>query len=407
MLPRSLSRRCSAALLCAGLLASAQAQSFTLRADVLGGGATAAASADGDYTLRGTVGQAAAGPAASDAYALGSGFWYPAASSAPEPPPALVVALVPLNPPVTVPAGGGTFQFQVSVTNTTGAPQSFQGWTDATLPNGQPFGPALGPQALTVAPGGTFGPVTLAQQVPGTAPPGAYSYTAYAGTFPGGAVGTDSFPFTKASAPSAPTLSERAVSEAPARTQAAASGTAGSSATASTALVSGTAAPGAAIPEAAAWPVLAAATGAAVLPPTGLAEAARAEDALADADEATDAALAAEDAASEVLRTGGAAGAAALPQAVSLSAPFPNPFAAQATVRFALPEAAEVRCVVYDALGRRVATLAEGWRDAGYHEAVFDGCGLPAGLYLLRFESTPPRAGAARSVHTQRATLLR
>ena len=76
-----------------------------------------------------------------------------------------------------------------------------------------------------------------------------------------------------------------------------------------------------------------------------------------------------------------------LPEVYALEAIFPNPFGERATVRFALPEPSAVRLSVYDVLGRRVAVLAAGEREAGYHEAMLDGSALPAGLYLVRLEA--------------------
>ncbi len=63
---------------------------------------------------------------------------------------------------------------------------------------------------------------------------------------------------------------------------------------------------------------------------------------------------------------------------------FPNPFSSEATLRFALPEAAEVRLAVYDVLGREVAVLVDGRLEAGPHAAMFDGRSLPSGVYAWR-----------------------
>lgn len=65
---------------------------------------------------------------------------------------------------------------------------------------------------------------------------------------------------------------------------------------------------------------------------------------------------------------------------------YPNPLQTTATVRYALPEAADVRLAVYDLAGREVAVLAEGVRAAGVHDAAFDARGLASGLYLYRLE---------------------
>lgn len=62
----------------------------------------------------------------------------------------------------------------------------------------------------------------------------------------------------------------------------------------------------------------------------------------------------------------------------------PNPASGASVLRFRLPRAAHVRLDVYDALGRRVATLADGEREAGEHELALGGRALPAGVYLCR-----------------------
>ncbi len=68
----------------------------------------------------------------------------------------------------------------------------------------------------------------------------------------------------------------------------------------------------------------------------------------------------------------------ATPLVTALAAPYPNPSAGAATLSFTLAESAEVTLTVYDVLGRRVVTLAEGQQAAGEHEVTF-GAGLPAG----------------------------
>jgi len=44
---------------------------------------------------------------------------------------------------------------------------------------------------------------------------------------------------------------------------------------------------------------------------------------------------------------------------------------------------------VYDMLGREVAVLAEGVKDAGYYTAAFDGSRLSSGVYFARFVAQP------------------
>ncbi len=85
--------------------------------------------------------------------------------------------------------------------------------------------------------------------------------------------------------------------------------------------------------------------------------------------------------------------AAELPTAAALTSNYPNPFTNRTTIEYALPASGPVRLAVYDALGREVATLVDGVRQAGAHVAVFDGSSLPSGVYLYRLEA----AGQAKT----------
>jgi photosystem II stability/assembly factor-like uncharacterized protein len=87
------------------------------------------------------------------------------------------------------------------------------------------------------------------------------------------------------------------------------------------------------------------------------------------------------------------------PERFALEPAAPNPFRAQTAIRFILPEGAHVSLRVYDALGKEVAVLADGYRDAGLHEVRFDASHLSAGVYLCRLD-----AGAFAA--TQRVMLV-
>lgn len=72
-----------------------------------------------------------------------------------------------------------------------------------------------------------------------------------------------------------------------------------------------------------------------------------------------------------------------------LAAPSPNPFNPRTTLRFEVLAASEVSLEVHDLRGRRVRTLAQGRRDAGAYETVWDGRDdarrdLASGVYLVR-----------------------
>jgi hypothetical protein len=77
---------------------------------------------------------------------------------------------------------------------------------------------------------------------------------------------------------------------------------------------------------------------------------------------------------------------------LQLDAPAPNPFNPITTIRYTLPSSGTTRLSVYDAAGRRIVTLADGWQGAGPHEEVWDGrdtmgSTVSSGVYFVRLES--------------------
>lgn len=71
---------------------------------------------------------------------------------------------------------------------------------------------------------------------------------------------------------------------------------------------------------------------------------------------------------------------------------FPNPFATETTLAVTLARAGLLRVEVFDLLGRRRATLAEGLRAPGTHRLTFDAGALPAGIYLVVIRAGNHRA---------------
>ncbi len=108
----------------------------------------------------------------------------------------LTVSVEPVNPPVVIPSGGGSFQCNVSLTNNENSPVTADGWIDVTLPNGANYGPLILREALTIPPGGTIARL-LTQTVPASAPAGDYTYWARAGNHPDSVMAESGFPFTK------------------------------------------------------------------------------------------------------------------------------------------------------------------------------------------------------------------
>jgi hypothetical protein len=75
-----------------------------------------------------------------------------------------------------------------------------------------------------------------------------------------------------------------------------------------------------------------------------------------------------------------------IPEKISLEA-YPNPARRQATLRYALTEPKAVRLEVFDALGRKVATVADGRKEAGRHRARLDASRLSSGVYFGRLQA--------------------
>jgi len=75
---------------------------------------------------------------------------------------------------------------------------------------------------------------------------------------------------------------------------------------------------------------------------------------------------------------------AELPQEFSLGQNYPNPFNPATTIRYELPQRADVRLEVYDILGRRVALLVDGTQTTGRYEVRFDASRFASGTYLYR-----------------------
>ena len=217
----------------------------------------------------------------------------------------VTVEAAPVGGSVTVGAGGGSFAFDATFTNTTGASQTVQAWVSADLSNGSEIEPALGPQTFTLPAGATL-TRRVQVRVPAAAPAGVSTLVVKVGSFPDGSASSARFTLTKA--PAAPRATESAE---------------------------------------AAWAVT--------------------------WDQPS---------APEHMADGPApSAAAAAPEVLTVA---PNPVTEQAVVRFALPEAGPARVEVLDALGRRVALLADGERAAESHAVTWDATALPAGVYLVR-----------------------
>lgn len=76
-----------------------------------------------------------------------------------------------------------------------------------------------------------------------------------------------------------------------------------------------------------------------------------------------------------------------LPLTYALHQNYPNPFNPNTAIRFDLPRADKVELIIYDILGREVATLVSGDLVSGIHEFVWNASNVSSGIYLYRLTS--------------------
>ena len=92
------------------------------------------------------------------------------------------------------------------------------------------------------------------------------------------------------------------------------------------------------------------------------------------------------------------------PREFALGSAYPNPFNPVTTVPYTLAERSEISLRIFDVLGREVAVLASGLRDAGEYRIHWQAANMPSGLYFCRLDA----AAGARAFHaTQKLMLLK
>ena len=89
--------------------------------------------------------------------------------------------------------------------------------------------------------------------------------------------------------------------------------------------------------------------------------------------------------------TGGVTGISpnnnSIPSEFELKQNYPNPFNPYTTISYSLPKNGSVKLIVYDLLGREVATLVKDeFKSAGRYSNVFDGSKLSSGIYFYLLE---------------------
>jgi hypothetical protein len=88
------------------------------------------------------------------------------------------------------------------------------------------------------------------------------------------------------------------------------------------------------------------------------------------------------------------------PRATVLHQNYPNPFNPTTTVRFEIRDPRFVSLRIYDVLGREVATLVNGKKDAGAYSLEWNAADCPGGIYFCRLV-------AGTTTQTRKILLLR
>ena len=105
------------------------------------------------------------------------------------------------------------------------------------------------------------------------------------------------------------------------------------------------------------------------------------------------------------------------PKEFTLYQNYPNPFNPNTVIKFSTPLGAKdaagnppergtyVRLIVYDILGREVATLVNEELKPGTYEEQFDGTNLASGIYLYRVEAHAPSGD--NFIETKRMVMIK
>lgn len=76
-----------------------------------------------------------------------------------------------------------------------------------------------------------------------------------------------------------------------------------------------------------------------------------------------------------------------LPKEFSVAQNFPNPFNAQTSIQYGLPEHSQVTIKIYDVMGRKVETLFDGSQQAGYHSITWTSGENSSGVYFYKIQA--------------------
>jgi hypothetical protein len=77
-----------------------------------------------------------------------------------------------------------------------------------------------------------------------------------------------------------------------------------------------------------------------------------------------------------------------LPVDFALNQNYPNPFNPVTKISYSLSQPGLVSLKVFDMLGKEIATLVDGFQNAGNHAAEFNASRFASGVYFYRIEQS-------------------
>jgi hypothetical protein len=76
-----------------------------------------------------------------------------------------------------------------------------------------------------------------------------------------------------------------------------------------------------------------------------------------------------------------------IPKEYVLKQNYPNPFNPNTLIEYSLPNSGHYSIIVYNALGREAAVIADGFAKAGNYAVNFDASGLSSGVYFYTMKT--------------------
>ena len=89
-----------------------------------------------------------------------------------------------------------------------------------------------------------------------------------------------------------------------------------------------------------------------------------------------------------------------IPQEISFSSAYPNPFNPVTMLNFSVPNEMDVNVIVYDMTGRVVSELVNGLYEQGNHEVHWDASQQSSGIYFVKLQ-------AGSHIETQKLVLIK